>query len=116
MTSRRYLKEKSDVAKRFLIAVVEAIHMARNQKDSVLRILSKHLKENDPRILEAQYRSFVVDMFPAKPYPDEGAVRLSLEELDREFPGAKDKNVSQFVDTSVMKAIDQSGLIDKLYR
>jgi len=116
MTSRRYLKEKPDVARRFLVAVVEAIQLARNQKDSVLRILSKHLKENDPRILEAQYRSFVVDMFPAKPYPDEVAVRLSLEELDREFPGAKDKNVSQFIDASLMKTIEQSGLVDKLSR
>jgi len=43
-------------------------------------------------------------------------VRFSLEELDREFPGAKDKNVSQFIDASFMKAIDQSGFIDKLYR
>ena len=30
-------------------------------------------------------------------------------ELDREFPGAKDKNVSQFVGVTVMKTIDQSG-------
>jgi hypothetical protein len=33
-------------------------------------------------------------------------------ELDREFPGAKDKKVSQFVDAPVTKTIDQSGFID----
>jgi len=43
-------------------------------------------------------------------------VRFSLEELDREFPGAKDKNVSQFIDAGLLKAIDQSGFIDQLYR
>jgi hypothetical protein len=37
-------------------------------------------------------------------------------ELEREFPGAKDKNVSQFVDAIVMKTIDQSGFIAKLYK
>ena len=37
-------------------------------------------------------------------------------ELDREFPGAKDKNVSQFVDATLMKRIDQSGFLDKLYK
>lgn len=37
-------------------------------------------------------------------------------ELDREFPGAKDKNVSQFVDAPVTKTIDQSGFLDKLYK
>ena len=90
--------------------------MARTQKDAALRMLGKQLKEIDPRILDAQYRTFVIDAFPVKPYPDEVTVRFSLEELDREFPGAKDKNVSQFVDATVMKAIDQSGFIEKLSR
>ena len=116
MTSRRFLKEKPDVARRFMMAIVEGIHMARTQKDRALRMISKQLKENDPRILEAQYRTFVVDTFPTKPYPDEVTVRFSLEELDREFPGAKDKNVSQFIDAGLLKAIDQTGFIDKLYK
>jgi len=116
MTSRRYLREKPDVARRFLMAIAEGIHMARTQKDAALRMLGKQLKEIDPRILDAQYRTFVIDAFPVKPYPDEVTVRFSLEELDREFPGAKDKNVSQFVDATVMKAIDQSGFIEKLSR
>jgi ABC-type nitrate/sulfonate/bicarbonate transport system substrate-binding protein len=114
MTSRRYLKEKPDVARRFLMAITESIHVARTEKDVGLRMLGKQLKENDPRILEAQYRSFVIDAFPTKPYPDEVTVRFSLEELDREFPGARDKNVSQFIDASLMKSIDQSGFIDRL--
>ena len=116
MTSRRFLREKPDVARRFMMAIVEGIHMARTQKDRALRMISKQLKENDPRILEAQYRTFVIDTFPTKPYPDEVTVRFSLEELDREFPGAKDKNVSQFIDAGLLKAIDQSGFIDKLYK
>ena len=81
MTSRRFLKEKPDVARRFMMAIVEGIHMARTQKDRALRMISKQLKENDPRILEAQYRTFVIDTFPTKPYPDEVTVRFSLEEL-----------------------------------
>jgi len=116
ITSRRFVKEKPDLARRFMIAIIEGIHMARTQKDRALRMLSKQLKENDPRILEAQYRTFVIDTFPTKPYPDEVTVRFSLEDLDREFPGAKDKNVSQFIDTSLLKAIDQTGFIDKLYK
>ena len=116
LTSRRFLKEKPDLARRFMMAIVEGVHMARTQKDQTLRMLSKQLKENDPRILEAQYRTFVIDTFPIKPYPDEVTVRFSLEELDREFPEAKDKNPSQFIDASLLKVIDQSGFIDKLYR
>src|SRR5512133_3399873 len=99
-----------------MMAIVEGIHTARTKKDRALRVLSKQLKENDPRTLEAQYRSFVIDTFPTRPDPDEVTVRFSLEELDREFPGARDKNVSQFIDGSLLKTIDQSGFIDQLYR
>jgi ABC-type nitrate/sulfonate/bicarbonate transport system substrate-binding protein len=116
MASRRYLKDKPEITRRFLMAISEGIHLARVHKDVALKTLSRHLKENDPRILEAQYRSFVIDAFPTKPYPDEVTVRFSLEELDREFPGAKDRPVGQFVDSTFMKAIDQSGFVDKLYR
>ncbi|MET0500819.1 MAG: ABC transporter substrate-binding protein [Candidatus Binatia bacterium] len=116
ITSRRFVKEKPDVIRRFLMAVVEGIHMARTQKDRALHMLSKHLKENDPRILEAQYRSFVIDAFPSKPYPDEVTVRFSLEELNREFPGAKERNVGQFIDAALLKAIDQDGFIERLYK
>jgi len=116
MASRRYLKEKPDITRRFLMAIAEGVHISRTRKDLTLRMLSRQLKENDPRILEAQYKSFVIDAFPTKPYPDEVTVRFSLEELDREFPGAKDRNVAQFIDSSFMKAIDQTGFIDKLYR
>jgi NitT/TauT family transport system substrate-binding protein len=116
MASRRYLKEQPDIARRFLMAISEGVHMARTRKDLALRMLSRHLKEDDPRILEAQYKSFVIEAFPIKPYPDEVTVRFSLEELDREFPGAKDRKVVQFIDASFMKAIDETGFIDKLYR
>ena len=45
MTSRRFIKDNPDVARRFMIAIVEGIHMARTQKDRTLRMLSKQLKE-----------------------------------------------------------------------
>ena len=98
------------------MAIAEGIHLSRTRKDLALRMLGRQLKEDDPRILEAQYKSFVIDAFPTKPYPDEVTVRFSLEELDREFPGAKDRNVAQFIDAGFMKGIDQSGFIDRLYR
>ena len=116
MASRRFLKDKPDIARRFLMAIAEGIHLARTKKDMALRTLGRRLKENDPRILEAQYKTFVLEAFPTKPYPDEVTVRFSLEELDREFPGAKDKSASQFIDASFVKAIDQSGFIDRLYQ
>lgn len=116
IASRRFLKDKPEITRRFMMAIAEGIHVARTKKEIALRILGRRLKENDPRILEAQYKTFVLDAFPTKPYPDEVTVRFSLEELEREFPGAKEKSISQFIDASFMKSIDQNGYIDKLYR
>jgi hypothetical protein len=66
--------------------------------------------------LEAQYQSFVVDTIPRKPYADEAAVRVALEDLERDVPGAKNKNPKDFVDGTLMEAIDRSGFIDRLYK
>jgi hypothetical protein len=90
------------------LAIAEGIHLSRTHKDIALRMLARQLKEDGPRILEAQYKSFVIDAFPTKPYPDEVTVRFS--------PGAKDRNIAEFIGASFMKAIDQSGFIDRLSR
>lgn len=116
IASRRHFKEKPDVARRFLMAIVEGAHLARTRKELALPTLGRRLKETDPRILEARYKTFALDAFPTNPYPDEVTVRFALEELEREFPGAKDKGAGQFIDASFMKTIDRSGFLDKPYR
>src|SRR5262245_15000232 len=45
LTSRRFLKEKPDLARRFMMAIVEGVHVARTQKDQTLRMLSKQLRK-----------------------------------------------------------------------
>src|SRR3990170_1691238 len=84
MASRRFLKDKPDITRRFLMAIAEGIHLARTKKDLALRTLGRRLKENDPRILEAQYKTFVLDAFPTNDYPDEVTVHYALEEFYRE--------------------------------
>ncbi len=116
VTTRRFLRDQAETAKRFLMALCEGIQISRSRKDLVLRILRKQLREQNPRILEAQYQSFVVDTIPRKPYADEAAVRVALEDLERDVPGAKNKNPKDFVDGTLMEAIDRSGFIDRLYK
>lgn len=115
VTTRRYLSENSDVVRRFLMAVIEGIHMTLTQRDFALRVLGKYLREKDRRFLEIPYEYFTSEVFSRKPYPMKEAMEAILEALERDFPQAKKKNPDDFVDSTLVGALDRSGFIDALY-
>jgi hypothetical protein len=51
-----------------------------------------------------------------KPYPALGGVQLALEEIGERNPAAKSARPEQFIDTSFVKELDDSGYIDALYK
>jgi ABC-type nitrate/sulfonate/bicarbonate transport system substrate-binding protein len=114
VTTRSYARQNSDGVRRFLMAVIEAVHVSRAQKDLVDKVVSKHFRENDKRILDAVYKTFVVDTFPHKPYPNVAVIEGVLDNLASVIPAAKDKKAADFIDSTFMEEIDRSGFIDGL--
>jgi len=53
--------------------------------------------------------------FP-KPYPSIGGARLALEQTGEKNPAARTARPEQFMDVSLVKELDESGYIDRLYR
>jgi hypothetical protein len=49
------------------------------------------------------------------PYPSVRAIKDTLDALAGEIPKAKDADPRDFVDFSVVKEIEASGYIDKVY-
>ena len=52
---------------------------------------------------------------PAKPYPSLEGIRTVLADMAKNEPAAKSAKPEQFVDSSFMKKLDESGYIDRLY-
>ena len=51
-----------------------------------------------------------------KPYPTQKGVQIILRELGAKDPAARSARPEQFIDASIVKELDSSGFIDRLYK
>ena len=115
-TSRALIKSKPDLARDFMRAMIEGIHYAKTHRKETMDVLSKYLRTDDKDVLEDTYESIVLTLVPEKPYPTQKGIQIILREFGAKDPAARSARPEQFVDTSVMKELDGSGFIDRLYK
>jgi NitT/TauT family transport system substrate-binding protein len=115
-TSRSLLKSKPDLVRDFMRAYIEGIHYAKTHRKETLDILAKYLRTDDKEVLEDTYESIVLTLIPEKPYPTQKGIQIILRELGAKDPVARSAKPEQFVDLSVMKELDSSGFIDRVYK
>jgi hypothetical protein len=72
------------------------------------------LKDDDEA--EETYRVIVQEIQPRKPYPLKEGIETALRVVEKTVPKAKDANPEELINDSVVKKIDESGFIDKLYK
>lgn len=115
-TSRALIKSKPDLARDFMRAYVEGIHYAKTHRKETLDVLAKYLRTDDREVLDDTYESIVQTLVPEKPYPTVKGVQIILRELGAKDPAARSARPEQFIDASIVKELDGSGFIDRLYK
>lgn len=115
-TTKTLLKTKPDLARDFLRAMIEGIHYAKNHRQETMDILGKYLRTDDKEVLEDTYESIVFTLVPEKPYPTLKGIQIILREFGAKDPAARSARPEQFVDLTIMKELDGSGFIDRLYK
>jgi NitT/TauT family transport system substrate-binding protein len=114
-TTRAILARNRRALVNYTRGIIEAMAWMKNNKDESLKIMSKYLRINDRQVLEAQYDENANKLYVKKPYPSVAGVKTILESLPRN-ERAKGAKPEQFVDLSIVREVDESGFIDKLYR
>jgi ABC-type nitrate/sulfonate/bicarbonate transport system substrate-binding protein len=118
--TRRFAEAQRRQAKAFLMAFCEGIATAKRNKESAFQIYRKHMRVQEPKLLEIIYRTSVVDRLPLKPYPEEEAVKFDLELLAANNPDLREKILaakpSQFSDTSLLKELEAEGFFTDALR
>ena len=114
-TTRAILARNRRALVNYTRGIIEAMAWMKNNKHESLKIMSKYLRINDRQVLEAQYDENANKLYVQKPYPSVAGVKTILESLPRN-ERAKDAKPEQFVDLSIVREVDESGFIDKLYR
>src|SRR5215470_12439025 len=115
VTTQRVLARKRDIARRFVKAFVEAIHMVKTNPEAAKRAYVKYRKLKDEKDAEAAYET-LREVVKARPYPSVEGFKTILADLGEKVPAAKTANPKDFIDVSLLEELDRSGFIDALYR
>src|SRR4030095_465908 len=106
---REFLKSQRQKARAFMMAYSEAIWLGKSNKNIALASFRKHLREQDPRRLEALYKSYAVDGPPLKPYPMEEAIQTELRKLSPPGPELRGKRAADFIDKTILAELERDG-------
>jgi ABC-type nitrate/sulfonate/bicarbonate transport system substrate-binding protein len=114
-TSRQLLKQKPRQLKSFIMAISEATFIGRTQKEQALRVYRKYLKITDAKMLDSMHRNYLLGSIPARPFPKEEAIQNDIEDLSQTYAHLKGRKAAEFLDTSLLKALEDEGFFKKLY-
>jgi NitT/TauT family transport system substrate-binding protein len=115
LTSRAFLKTQHDTVTRYMRAIVEGIHMVKNNPEPSIRAMRKYLRIDDREALEEVYRLYR-EIYPPVPHPSPAAIQTQLTWMAEKDPRAKAAKPEQFFDGTILKEIEKSGFVAKLYQ
>lgn len=119
-TTRSYIRKNRSQAVAFMKGYIEGISYFKKNKKESMDIMRKKLRiqssqERDIRYLELSY-NMMVSAYADVPYPSLRAVQTILDKIAEEDPKAvKDRDAKSFVDESLVKEVEDSGLTKVLY-
>ena len=116
--NRGYLRTHRDAVDGLLRGLLEANAYILNpaNKRFVMRIIAEQLHFSSVQEAEVSY-TLALDLFvKKKPYPNVRGLEAMLEVVKTVIPTTAKLQVSAMVDDSLLRAIDESGWIDKLYK
>lgn len=116
-TTRQYIKNNRDKVLRFLRGYVEGIAFVKQNKKESLDIVKKKLRigAEQERNLERSLDLLITKYYENIPYPSIRGVETVLGFIEKDNPKAKTADPKSFVDDSLLREIEQSGLVRKLY-
>ena len=114
-TSRQLVKQKPRQLKAFIMALTEGTYIGRTQKEQALRVFRKYLKIEDPKMLDSMHKNYLLGSIPERPFPKEEAIQNDIEDLSQTYAHLKGRRAAEFLDLSLLKALDDEGFFKKLY-
>jgi NitT/TauT family transport system substrate-binding protein len=113
-TTKQIIKEIRPRLKAFFMAYSEAIAAGRKNRELTHQVFRKYMRVDNPKLLDFTYRVQFLEAIPAKPYPREDAIQASIEDLKGTIPKLEGMKVSDFIDASLIREIDNGGFFARL--
>lgn len=115
ITSRAYLKAQPEVITRYMRAIIEGIYLVKQNPEPSIAALKKYLKIDDRDALEEVYKLYQ-ELYQPIPHPSPAAIQTQLTWMAEKDPRAKAAKPEQFIDGSILREIEKSGFVARLYQ
>jgi len=113
-TSKSYLKSNRDAMKRLLMALIEATHFYKTNKEESKKIFAKYSRQNNEAYLESGYQSSN-KLFERVPLVNRDGMDAQVKEAVARKPGSALK-VDDIVDDSLVLELEKEGFISRIYK
>jgi NitT/TauT family transport system substrate-binding protein len=108
------LRSRESAIRRFLEAHIEGVHRFRTDPAFAMSVLGKYTQTTDRAILEETQKVYA-SAFERVPYPDVEDLKLGLVQVSENNPRARGADPRDFVEPRLIREIEASGLIKRLY-
>src|SRR5262249_4294064 len=103
---RSYLTQQRAVLKRFLMALIEGLHVYVNDRNFSMGVMQKYTKVTDPGIV-TKTQDYYAKKTLVVPFTDPAAIRIALPS---DSPGRKPE---EFYDNSLIQEIIKDGFVEQ---
>jgi NitT/TauT family transport system substrate-binding protein len=113
VTTKSYLAKKRDTVKKVVMALIEASHYFKTNREGTQRIVAKYLRGANKAYLDSSYQS-TTKIIERVPYTSREGMKIQLDEALKQAPGSK-VTVDNLIDDSIVREIEKEGFIDRVY-
>lgn len=110
---RSYLRENRDLAKRFLRAYAEAVHIIKTDRGRTLKVFAGRMRLDDAEILHATY-DYYAPRFSFPPRVDMTGIKDTLDFYARSSPEVKNRQPQDFIDQTILDELEREGFFKSL--
>lgn len=114
-TTRKFVRENEDIARRFVKSLIEGVHFFKNNKQRSIDIMAKYMRTQNREIVEVGYDWHAVE-YLKRPYVPMAGLNAVWEHLAASDSKVKEIKPEQLVDSRFVRELDESGFIDNLYK
>lgn len=113
-TTKNYLASHKDTVKRVLMALIEAAYFFKTHKEESKKIIAKYSRQNNEGYLESSYDA-MAKLYERVPLVTRAGTEIQIKEALARKPGAN-LRVEDIVDDSIVRELEKTGFIDKVYK
>jgi NitT/TauT family transport system substrate-binding protein len=113
-TTKSYLASNRETMRKLTMALIEATHFLKTRKQETMKFIAKYTRQNNPQFLESSWAANV-KLHDRVPLVTREGTEVQIKEALGRKPGAT-LRVEDIVDDSIVRELEKSGFIDKVYK